>query len=67
MDGLDLREYQGEEKEKEMAQLFGRLLSGRSDYETIIDKNPKQIKCPECGRVLDGSEKFCPECGFKVK
>ena len=67
MSGIDLRKFQkdGEEKDK-MKDIFGKILSGRSGYETVIDETRPQPKC-ECGFVLEGNEKFCPECGKKIE
>ena len=62
MDGLDLRDYQDDEKIKN---IFGKILSGREGYETVIDKTKPVKKC-ECGKVLC-DEKFCSECGKKVE
>ena len=64
MDGsnFDLREYQDDEKVKN---IFGKLISGREGYETVIDRNKPVKKCG-CGKILSGEEKFCPECGKKV-
>lgn len=61
MSGLDLREYQDDDKIKN---IFGKLISGREGYETVIDKN-KPIKKCGCGKKLFNDEKFCPECGKK--
>jgi len=69
MDGLDLRKFQedGEEHDK-IKNIFGKLLSGKEGYETILEKRmetKKVIRCG-CGWVLNGGEKFCPECGAKI-
>ncbi len=61
MEGKDLRQYQNDET---MQSIFSKLVSGKSGYQTVIDKNKPQKKC-ECGRVLSGDEKFCPDCGKK--
>ena len=63
MDGFDLRKFQEDgESHEEVKEIFGKLLSGRAGYKTIIEKR-KDIKKCDCGKVLDGDEKFCPECG----
>lgn len=65
MEGIDLRKYQKEGKEKEeIKDILGKILSGRSDYRTVLDDAKPQLKC-SCGYVLEGNEKFCPECGAK--
>ena len=61
MEGIDLRDYQDDDKIKN---LFGKLVSGKSGYDTVIDKNKPVKKCG-CGKVLNGDEKFCSECGDK--
>jgi rRNA maturation endonuclease Nob1 len=66
MDGIDLRKYQKEGEEKEQIKdVLGKILSGRSDYRTIIDDTKPTLRC-NCGQILEGGEKFCPECGTKV-
>jgi len=70
MDGLDLRKFQegGDEHDK-IKNIFGKLLSGKEGYETILEKRAevkKVLRCG-CGWVLAGGEKFCPECGAKCR
>ena len=65
MDGIDLRSYQeGGENHTEVKSILGKILSGREGYETIIEKKKEILRC-DCGQVLEGHEKFCPECGAK--
>lgn len=53
---------------KEVDEGFSRLVSGgKYGYKTIIDRKKEQPKCKNCGSLLKGSEKFCPECGAKVE
>ena len=33
----------------------------------IIERKKEAVKCPQCSKVLEGVEKFCPECGLKLK
>jgi rubrerythrin len=67
MDGFDLRKYQdGEEKEK-ISSIMGKVLSGREGYQAIIETKKVELRCPECNWLLEGGEKFCPECGHKTK
>lgn len=61
---LDLREYQ---EDPNMAAILGKLYSGKSGYKAVIEKKKEVLKCPQCGKILDGQEKFCPECGHKLK
>lgn len=62
--GYDLTEYQDEDNIKD---LFGKLISGKAGYETVIDKTKEIPKCESCGNKLVHDEKFCPECGTKVE
>ena len=67
MDGFDLRKFQeGGEEHNKVKNILGKLLSGREGYETIIEKKREIKKC-DCGQILEGTEKFCPECGSKIK
>lgn len=67
MDGIDLRKFQeaGEDQEK-IKSIMGKILSGRDGYETIVEKKKKDERCPQCNWLLEGGEKFCPECGKKI-
>lgn len=66
MDGIDLRKFQqeGEDHDK-IKGIMGKILSGRNDYEAIIEKRKDIKRCKDCNWVLEGGEKFCPECGLK--
>lgn len=67
MDGFDLTKFQEEGKEQDkIRKIMGKILSGRSDYEAVVEKRKIVKKCEGCGWVLEGGEKFCPECGAKV-
>jgi len=46
---------------------FSKIVSGKAGYKTVIEKKKEIIKCPECTTILEGTEKFCPECGHKLK
>ncbi len=47
---------------------FSKLVSGgKPGYKTIIEKSKQVEKCDNCGNILNGDEKFCPECGNKLK
>ncbi len=50
-----------------MQNILGKLVSGKSGYKSVIDKTKPIAKCSQCGKVLDDSWKFCPECGNKLK
>ena len=53
--------------EAQIQELFGKLVSGKMGYKAVIEKNKPIPKCSSCSKVLEGSEKFCPECGNKLK
>jgi rubrerythrin len=61
---LDLRQYQEDPK---MADIIGKIVSGKSGYKAVIEKKKEVLKCPQCNIILTGEEKFCPECGHKLK
>ncbi len=61
---LDLRQYQDDPN---MAAILGKIVSGKSGYKAVIEKRKEVLKCPQCSKILEGNEKFCPECGYKLK
>ena len=61
---LDLRKYEDDEKVHEA---FSVLVSGKKGYKAVIERKKEIPKCPDCSKILEGEEKFCPECGKKVK
>jgi len=62
--GRDLRSLNDS---PEVADAFGKLVSGgRSNYKTVIEKTKPQLRCTACSKILEGKEKFCPECGKKL-
>lgn len=52
---------------EQIQDLFGKLVSGKSGYKAVIEVNKPVQKCSNCNRILEGEEKFCPECGCKLK
>lgn len=48
-----------------IADVFGKLISGKSGYKAVLDKKEVIIKCPKCQTTLDSRQKFCHECGTK--
>jgi len=67
MDGFDLTRYQEDEDEQgKIRKIMGKVLSGRSDYEAILEKKKEVLRCGDCNWALQGGEKFCPECGAKI-
>lgn len=61
---LDLRQYQDS---GEMSAIIGKLVSGKSGYKAVIERKKEVLKCSQCGKILEGNERFCPECGNKIK
>ena len=61
----DLRSMQDNDA---VAEAFGKLVSGRSGYKTVIEKKREPTICPNetCRMNLTGDEKFCPNCGTKT-
>jgi len=51
---------------EQIQDLFGKLVSGKKGYKAVIDKNKPVPKCSSCGKILEGNEKFCPECGERL-
>ena len=66
MEGFDLTKYQEGEGQKKVAGILGKILSGRDGYEAVIEKRKDIKRCQKCNWVLEGGEKFCPECGTKA-
>ena len=67
MEGFDLTRYQEDEEEQgKIAKIMGKMLSGRSDYEAVIEKKVEKVKKCGCGWPIEGGAKFCCECGAKV-
>ncbi len=61
---IDLRKYQDPEA---VADAFSKVVSGgKAGYKTIIERRKDIPKCPKCSKILEGEEKFCPECGHKL-
>ncbi len=62
------RDLRDEMNSEAVASAFSALVSGgKMGYKTIIERRKEVIKCTDCSKVLSGEEKFCPDCGFKVK
>ncbi len=67
MEGFDLTRYQEDEGEqKRIASIMGKMLSGRSDYEAVIEKREEKVKKCGCGWPIEAGAKFCSECGTKI-
>ena len=62
---LDLRSLHDSQ---EVEAAFSRIVSGgKPGYKAVIERSKPTLKCDNCGTVLSGDEKFCPECGKKLK
>ena len=53
------------QKSDAIADVFGKLISGRAGYRPVIEKKEVIIVCPGCQTKLDPRQKFCHECGLK--
>jgi len=60
---LDLRDQMNDPKVHEA---FSYILSGKKGYKAVIERKVEPVTCSNCGVVLKGEEKFCPECGTKI-
>jgi len=67
---MDTRETQRQmtqiQNSEQIQELFGKLVSRKIGYKAVIEVNKPLQKC-SCGKVLEGEEKFCPECGNKIE
>lgn len=46
---------------------FGKLISGRPGYKPVIETKHVAVKCKNCGKILEDTQKFCDECGTKAE
>jgi rRNA maturation endonuclease Nob1 len=46
---------------------LGKLFSGKAGYKPVIETKQIIVKCKNCGKIMDDSQKFCDECGAKVE
>jgi len=60
----DLRKFQ---EDSSIVSAFSKLVSGKSHYQTVIEKKVEEKRCLKCRSKLEGTEKFCPECGEKTE
>ncbi len=62
---IDLRNFQGKEAVEDA---FSKLVSGgKAGYKTVIERKVEPVRCLNCGKILQGEEKFCPECDCKIE
>ena len=55
------------QKSDDFANAFGKLVSGKAGYKTVIETKPLVIRCKSCNSSVDINQKFCHECGSKVE
>jgi rRNA maturation endonuclease Nob1 len=55
------------QKEASFSNALGKLLSGRPGYKPVIETKQIIVKCKNCGKIMDDSQKFCDECGARVE
>jgi rRNA maturation endonuclease Nob1 len=60
---IDLRKYENSDA---IQDAFSKIVSGKMGYKAVIERKHEPLKCPSCAKLLEGNEKFCPECGAKV-
>jgi Zn finger protein HypA/HybF involved in hydrogenase expression len=62
---LDLRSLQNSEA---IQDIYSQIVSGKKGYKAVIERKKEPIRCSndDCRLILEGSEKFCPECGTKT-
>lgn len=46
---------------------LGKLLSGRPGYKPVIESKQIIVRCKNCNKIMDDSQKFCDECGARVE
>jgi hypothetical protein len=68
MDANSLQHRMNEiQKDASFSSALGKLLSGRPGYKPVIETKQIIVKCKNCGKIMDDSQKFCDECGARVE
>lgn len=50
------------------ADVFGKLVSGKSGYKPVIEKKREVLMCKRCMTpLLIQEQKFCHECGMQIE
>ena len=50
------------------ADVFGKLVSGKSGYKPVIEKKREVLMCKRCMTpLLIQEQKFCHECGLQIE
>jgi Zn finger protein HypA/HybF involved in hydrogenase expression len=62
---LDLTQYQDPDA---IQDIYSMIVSGKRGYKAVIERKKEPIRCSndDCRIILEGTEKFCPECGTKT-
>lgn len=63
---IQKRMQEMQKNDEKIANLFGKLVSGKSGYKAVIERNKPIPRCSNCNLPLTGDEKFCPECGRAI-
>ena len=62
------RDLSAYEDSEEIQDAFSALVSGgKPGYKTVFERRKDIPKCSNCSKTLSGEERFCPECGEKLK
>lgn len=64
---LQKRVLRIQQDKEQISDLFAKIVNGKPGYKAVIEMKKEPIKCPDCGYILEGHEKFCPECGEKTE
>jgi len=51
---------------EQISSIFAKLVNGKPGYKAVVEMKKEPQKCPKCNYILEGMEKFCPECGEKT-
>ena len=54
------------QRSDEFANIFSKVVSGKAGYKAVIEMKPITTKC-SCGTVLNEQQKFCHECGQRMR
>ena len=51
---------------EQISNIFAKLVNGKPGYKAVVEMKKEPVRCQKCNSVLEGHEKFCPECGEKT-
>jgi rRNA maturation endonuclease Nob1 len=67
MSGGSCRDLRDQLDSEKVQAAFSALVSGgKFGYKTVIERKKDISRCAKCSKMLEGGEKFCPECGHKL-